>query len=135
MTMFTMEQKKIQPQIRITAEGFNTLDHCHELARKIGPNTALYLSLLIKHGKKEKIMIDGCYAVLRLARVYDQRSIEAGCKRALTGGRYTYGTLHSIMVTGTYQLDPSPDTSNTNFNDEVHDNLRGAHFFNTENNV
>jgi len=89
----------------------------------------MYLRGIAEHGKMEKRIIDGCKAILRLARLLGNEKVERACGRALQGNKYNYETIKSIIITGIADT-PIPDQTQENIEpNELHPNLRGADFF------
>lgn len=129
-----MEQQPIidWPTMTFTHGAVLKLMSCYTQGQQIGSNTAAYIQLLIQHGKMEKRIIDGCVAILRLARIYGSERMEVGCKRALMGTRYNYKTIKIIIVNG-LGGDDLINLDEEENNRQEHENLRGADFFDTNN--
>ena len=113
----------------LSLSGQQQLSCCYSQAQLVGDSTASYLRAIVEHGRKEKQIIDGCIAILRLARIFGNEKVENGCKRALLGKKYNYTTLKKIITNGL--ADIPPDTLQQGDEDYkiTHRNLRGASFF------
>jgi len=124
------ELKFNYPTMVLSDQAKSELTALYNEALQTGANTAEYMQLLIQHGKMEARIVNGCKAIIRIARIYGAEQMEAGCKRALLGKRYNYATIKAIMAKGLYKIafdndsEVPPQTP-----PEEHENLRGPDFF------
>ena len=115
--------------MQLSPDGLQSLSHYYIQAQEIGENTAVYLRRIAEHGKMEKRIIDGCKAILRLARLLGNEKVERACSRALQGNKYNYETIKTILITGLADA-PIPEQPQDPIEpNEPHSNLRGADFF------
>jgi len=120
--------------MRLTPHGIEQLSSCYHQAKQIGDNTAIYLRFIIEQGKMEQRIIDGCKAILRLARLYGNQTVENGCHRALQGKKYNYNTIKAIITNGLAHeivIDQQQEDEDYKI---THQNLRGADFFENNSN-
>lgn len=112
-----------------TQAGLDQITVCYNRALQTGTYTAEYMRQLVQNGKMEKRVIDGCMAMLRLARICGQEQMEGACKRGLEGTRYNYSTIKLIIDNGlsTAPLCHPADCPMSPCTD--HENLRGVDFF------
>jgi len=135
----------------ISDEGKERLMVLLEEAALMGPNIAEYFKGIIKSGRMERRIIDGCRAILSLKIAYSVERIEAACKRGLAGNKFNYGAILNILqnkqdlnvqTPGIPQIyhasTVSPATSgptvSVNKNTDTSESLRGSTFFNLQNN-
>jgi len=97
-------------------------------ASKIGEQTKIAINKMLGAKAFIEQTYDGCLGVLRLADKYGNDRLEAACKRANTGSRINYKTLHSILKNNLDKI-PSTDKELTLFIPE-HTNIRGAEAYN-----
>ncbi len=97
-------------------------------ASKIGEQTKITINKMLGAKAFIEQTYDGCLGVLRLADKYGNDRLEATCKRANTGSRINYKTLHSILKNNLDKI-PSADKELTLFIPE-HTNIRGAEAYN-----
>lgn len=91
-------------------------------AEKTGPCCRQYIEGMLKQKQFSEQTYRGCLGVLRLQKAYGAGRLEAACKRALKGGRFTYRTVHNILSNN---LDSLEAEQSTLFSLPQHDNLRG----------
>lgn len=101
--------------------GWNS-DYFTSQAEKTGPCCRQYIEGMLKQKQFTEQTYKGCLGVLRLQKAYGAERLEAACKRALKGGRFTYRTVHNILLNNLDTLDAEPPSL---FNLPRHDNLRG----------
>jgi hypothetical protein len=97
-------------------------------ASKIGEQTEITINKMLGAKAFIEQTYDGCLGVLRLADKYGNDRLEAACKRANTGSRINYKTLHNILKNNLDKI-PSTDNELTLFIPE-HTNIRGAEAYN-----
>jgi transposase len=97
-------------------------------ASKIGEQTKITINKMLGAKAFIEQTYDGCLGVLRLADKYGNDRLEAACKRANTGSRINYKTLHNILKNNLDKI-PSADKELTLFIPE-HNNIRGAEAYN-----
>jgi transposase len=72
-----------------------------------------------------------CLGLIRLARAYGPKRMEAACRRALAFQACTYKSIKSILKT---RLDaqPLPDQEETASPSPQHPNIRGKDYYHTQ---
>ena len=96
-------------------------------AAKIGPHTAELIEVILNSRKHPQQGFRSCMGILRLAKSYDDRRLEAACRRALAIGGTSYKSVASILK---YNLDQKPLTGQTSTEGAInHNNIRGAHYY------
>jgi transposase len=76
---------------------------CREQAGEVGPACAQFIAALL--GERPLDRLRGAQGVLRLARRYGARRLEAACARAAAAEEYRYHTVKAILARG---LDREP---------------------------
>jgi transposase len=69
----------------------------------------------------------GCLGILQLAKTYGEVRLEAACRRGLTIGPRTYGSIASILKTGldrAFHEETAPDPAPL-----LHANIRGRGYY------
>lgn len=97
-------------------------DYFTSQAENIGPCCRQYMEGMLKQKQFSEQTYRGCLGVLRLQKAYGAERLEAACKRALKGSRFTYRTLQGILSNN---LDTLEAEQPSLFNLPRHDNLRG----------
>jgi transposase len=91
-------------------------------ALKIGSYTHLYIEKVLKSKSFTEQTYNACLGIMRLAKSYSPERMEAACKRALAGQRYTYTTINNILI---HHLDTILSDELLLFPMPEHENLRG----------
>lgn len=98
-------------------------DYYLKKGAECGPSTMIYFQKVME----SKLIIDqaytACQGLLRLATTYGSKRIEAACKRALRGHKFTYGVVKNILENNMDQLESTSTT--VEYRIPVHINLRG----------
>lgn len=105
-------------------------------ARVIGPNTACMVERLMQDKPHPEMAYRACLGVIRLAKRYSGERLEAATLRALLTGACRYRSIESILKNSLDRQPPDlhgavetpPDLSLP----PVHDNIRGAAYFDGE---
>ncbi len=103
-----------------------TADKIKDSASKIGPATAELLDGIIQRQKHPEQGTRSCLGILRLSKRFDERRLEAACKRALVIKSFSFKSVKSILSSNLDQL-PAPEKVHQL--SIVHDNIRGAGAF------
>jgi len=96
-------------------------------AQSIGPNAALYCTLVLAHKHHPEQGYRACLGIVRLPKTYGRDRVEAACERALEIGARTYASVKSILE---HRLDQRP--TNKAAADEApiqHPNIRGRRYY------
>jgi transposase len=93
-------------------------------ASRIGEQTKIAINNLLGSKAFIEQTYDGCLGVLRLAEKYGNDRLEAACRRANTGSRINYKTIHNILKNNLDKI-PMKENELTLFIPE-HENIRGA---------
>ena len=91
-------------------------------ASAIGPATVEVLKRQAAHRKHPEETLRSAQGILRLGRDCTPEPLEAACQRALEIKSYRYRTVRTLLSTPPSK--PTPPTP-----DVVHDNLRGAKYY------
>lgn len=129
----------------ISNEGKEQLVTLMANASLVGASTVEYMKSIIETGRMERRIIDGCKAILSLKIAYSFERLEAACNRGLTGNKFNYGAILNILqnkqdlvaqmpVISQVPPDRYSLSGGANENTEASESLRGAIFFNLENN-
>lgn len=98
-------------------------------AKKIGPSTEKLIESVIQSRAIPEQGFRTCLGILRLGKSYGEHRLENAAKRALVIGATRYQSIESILKRG---LDQQPlstaDPQSTS--PSLHDNVRGAHYYN-----
>ncbi len=97
-------------------------------ASKIGEQTTIAINKLLGSKAFIEQTYDGCLGVLRLADKYGNQRLEAACRRANSGNRINYKTLHNILKNNLDKIHLA-ENELTLFIPE-HENIRGAEAYN-----
>jgi transposase len=99
-------------------------------ANKIGPATLYLVQSIIKNADHPKIGLRACLGLLSLQKEFTAQRLEVACTRATTFPHWSVSSIRSLLKSGldkqTIQL-PIPNLSITH-----HENIRGAHYFTTQ---
>ena len=98
-----------------------------EWAQTIGPATAQVIEQILTSRPHPEQGYRSCLGVLRLADQYSHPRLEAAAQRACALSAHSYRSIKSMLEK---QLDRLPlETSSSNRPAVVHDNIRGADYF------
>ena len=110
-------------------------DWTHERMRRqaeaTGPATAALIEAVMRSRKHPEQGFRSCIGILRLAKSYGERRLEAACERALAIGARSYGSLASILKSG-LDRQPLPGRAADQPADPPlagHPNIRGPRYF------
>ena len=96
-------------------------------ATSVGPATAQLIANRLCQRRHPEQAYRSCLGILRLAKTYGDRRLEAACARALILGTDRYKSVASILKHG---LDQQPTTAQHELNLPTdHDNLRGPGYY------
>ncbi len=99
-------------------------------AERIGPQTALLATEILRSRQHPEQGFRSCLGILRLEKKFGPDRLEAACGRALAIGALSYRSVDSILKNGIeHQLVPRPQPP---LGPILHTNIRGADFFNME---
>lgn len=99
-----------------------TPDYFLRQAEKIGPCSHQYMLGALNNRRFTEQTYNACRGLLRLAKEYGNERFEAGCKRALPSGTFSYRIIHNILANN---LDKEIPSQGDLFQTPPHDNLRG----------
>jgi transposase len=103
-----------------------------EEARQTGPNTGQLVEAILAAKRHPEMGFRSCLGILRLAKSYPAERMEAAARRCLRARAYNFQSLDSILKNQLDRLpgpaggpdDPAPIRPTVD-----HDNIRGAHYF------
>ena len=95
-------------------------------AARTGYHTAALVERLMRDRPHPEQGYRSALGVLGLQRQFGADRLEAACNRALTVGTISYASVRSILVTG---LDQAPEPPEPITATPVHDNIRGAGYY------
>jgi transposase len=99
-------------------------------AATIGANTAQLVERILADKPHPEMGYRSCLGLIRLAKQYSNQRMEAAAERALRTGACRYASVKSILKRG---LDQQPMSESTPSSPpSLHENLRGASYFATE---
>lgn len=99
-----------------------------EEAQQVGPSTGQLVEAILGAKRHPEMGYRSCLGILRLSKLYPGERMEAAAQRALRARAYNFQSLESILKN---QLDrlPLPGDLSTRGPAVEHDNIRGAHYF------
>jgi transposase len=98
-------------------------------AGKVGPETAAFVTQLLKSRPHPEQGYRSCLGLMKLARTHPRGRIEAACHRALAIQSLTYRSVKSILDAGLDRLDLPTDPPLQLPLNHIH--LRGAEYYRT----
>lgn len=105
-----------------------TIDRIRRDASLIGQATSALCELILEHKPHPEQGFRACLGILRLAKPFGDKRLEAAAARAIEIGAYTYRSVKSILD---HKLDrhpkPLPDGD---VNPVLHPNIRGSRYYN-----
>ena len=96
-------------------------------AAKIGPETAALITQVLAERPHPEQGYRACLGILRLAKSYGDKRLNAACARALILATHRYKSIESILKKGLGQQPLNPPTGSTLPAD--HGNLRGPGYY------
>ncbi len=108
-----------------------TPERVQEEAEKIGPSTKALTDAIFAERNHHYIASRACLGIIRLAKCYTEKRLEAACQRALIHGLLRCNQIESILKNG---LDdkPLPDTSvdeKASVTQHPHKNIRDVEYY------
>jgi transposase len=98
-------------------------------ARSIGPNTALLFENILNSKPHPEMGYRSCLGIIRLSEQYSPQRVEAAAERALLAKACRYQSVKSILKTSLDTVPLSPPLGSPPL---IHDNVRGAEYFDQE---
>ena len=108
-------------------KGWNEEDFMNRASR-IGEQTAISINRLLASKAFIEQTYDGCLGVLRLADKFGNERLEAACRRANTGSRINYKTIHNILKNNLDKV--IPENKDLTLFIPAHENIRGSEAYN-----
>lgn len=96
-------------------------------ASKIGKHTELFIEHLINSRALPQQAYRACLGVLRLGGKYGEVRLEKACHKALIAGARRYQEIENILKNNLEEMSSENKVTNTPL--LVHDNIRGANFY------
>lgn len=97
-------------------------------AVEIGPHTRDFVRGLLESRKHPELAYRSCLGLLSLAKRYSPERLEAACRRALALGVLKQASVRTILERG-LDSQPLPETESETVTLPVHENLRGAAYY------
>jgi transposase len=104
-----------------------TIDRIRHDAARIGPTTAALCELILEHKRHPEQGFRSCVGIIRLAKSFGAKRLEAAASRAINIGARTYGSVKSILHNN---LDRHPAHKPADGVVIVHPNIRGPRYYN-----
>ena len=101
-------------------------------AHSVGPHTARLFERILESKPHPEMGYRSCLGILRLAKRYTNDRVEAAAQRALLTGACSYRSIQSILACG---LDSQPLETPQPHPPLDHDNIRGAAYFDPQENL
>jgi hypothetical protein len=105
------------------------LEYYLERGRAIGPNMEAFLGEVMAKRKHQELGFRSCLGILNLTKGYGSERMESVAQRAIQRGIYSYKSVKSMLEKG---LDQRPYIVPVKHTPIVHENIRGAGYFNTQ---
>jgi transposase len=102
-------------------------------AEKTGPHTAAVVAHIMEAKPHPEQGYRACLGLLRLGKRYSPERLEAACRRALSIGGATYGSVQSILKTGRDRLPLEDEEQTTLTLPQEHENVRGSDYYTSSN--
>lgn len=103
-----------------------TPERLRRQAGGIGPNTAALIDVIMRERRHPEQGFRASIGILRLAKTYGARRLEAACERALAIGARSYTSVNAILKNNLDRKRPEPATDGPAI---LHQNIRGAGYF------
>ncbi|WP_431213374.1 hypothetical protein ACQ86N_00020 [Puia sp. P3] len=94
-------------------------------AATIGPDTHAFLEALFQSRTFTEQCFQASLGVMRLAKIYGPKRLEAACRRAIAFGTYTYRIIHTILHNNV-DKEELPTVQGNLFQIPEHENVRGS---------
>jgi transposase len=104
-----------------------TIDRIRHDAARIGPMTAALCELILEHKRHPEQGFRACVGIIRLAKAFGTKRLEAAASHAIDIGARTYGSVKSILDNN---LDRHPAHKPADGVAIVHPNIRGPRYYN-----
>jgi transposase len=105
-----------------------TIDRIRQDAAMIGPATAALCELILEHKPHPEQGFRACLGIIRLAKPFGRKRLEAAAARAIDIGAHTYGSVKSILDNN---LDRHPAQERAADGASIlHANIRGSRYYN-----
>jgi transposase len=105
-----------------------TIDRIRQDAAMIGPATAALCELILEHKPHPEQGFRACLGIIRLAKPFGCKRLEAAAARAIDIGAQTYGSVKSILDNN---LDRHPAQKRSADGSSIlHANIRGSRYYN-----
>lgn len=105
-----------------------TIDRIRQDAALIGPAAAALCELILERKPHPEQGFRSCLGIIRLAKVFGHKRVDAAAARAIDIGAYTYGSVKSILDNN---LDRYPAQERAADGGTIlHSNIRGARYYN-----
>ncbi|WP_431213382.1 Mu transposase domain-containing protein [Puia sp. P3] len=104
--------------------GWNKDDFLKKAAT-IGPDTHAFLEALFQSRTFTEQCFQASLGVMRLAKIYGPKRLEAACRRAIAFGTYTYRIIHTILHNNV-DKEELPTVQGNLFQIPEHENVRGS---------
>jgi len=95
-------------------------------AQTIGPHTALLVQAILDSRKHPQQAYRSCLGILRLAKRYGDKRLEAACRRAFPAGIRSYKGVKNILDAKLDQVDPEEPATVVPTD---HENIRGKNYY------
>jgi transposase len=105
-----------------------TPDRIIRWAESIGPNTGKLIERVLDSRRYPQQGFRSCLGILRLAKSYGEKRLEAAAERALIIGAKSYTSVASILKHGLDQKPPTPVHGGAEIKID-HDNIRGSRYY------
>ena len=103
----------------------------NDWANKIGEQTGLLISELIKSRTHPEQGYRSCLGIIGLSKKYGDDNLELACKRANHFGTISYKKIEKILKTGLFKKDVDKEITNETVSSN-HSNIRGKEYYHSE---
>lgn len=97
------------------------------LSEDVGESTRKYIQVILNNHTYQERSYKSCLGILSLAKKVGEDRLEMACKRAICHDAYGYKIIKNILDKG---LDSLKDEDTTDIYIPIHDNIRGAEYYN-----
>ncbi len=108
------------------AQAQYSLDFIYENARKIGDKTVCFMDHLLASRAFPQQAYRACYGLLRLSHRFGADRLEKACAKGLLSGANRYQHIETMLKN---QLEEVPLSDNTPTKIILHENIRGAEYY------
>lgn len=95
--------------------------------KKIGTSTGAYIEKVLAKKSYPEQAYKSCVGILNLAKKYSSERLENACARGLQYEKYSYRTVERILSLSMDKIEE--DTSENQIELPIHDNIRGADYY------